>query len=63
MRTVKMIRVQSKTIILECPKHGIPYKLESSGDPINEGSWKHYYCKKCRQERMRGKDGTTAAFK
>ena len=47
---------------LKCPKHDIPFTLESSSDPVNEGAWKHYYCKKCRQERMEGKSGA-ATFK
>jgi hypothetical protein len=51
MRTAKMIQAGSKVIYLECPKHGIPYTMEASGDPIHEGTWKHFYCEKCRQER------------
>ena len=38
---------------IKCPKHGTPYKMESSKDPINEGSWRHFFCEKCRQE-LRG---------
>jgi hypothetical protein len=51
MRTAKMIQTEGKVIYLECPKHGIPYTMEASGDPIHEGTWKHFYCEKCRQER------------
>jgi hypothetical protein len=49
----------AKTIILECPRHGIPFKMEASSDPVNEGFWRHYFCERCRKERMKGKDGAT----
>jgi len=51
MRKAKVIQVKNKTIGLECPRHDIPYTMEASSDPVNEGSWKHYFCKLCRQEK------------
>ena len=59
MRTAKMIQAGSKVIYIECPRHGIPYTVEASSDPVNEGAWKHFYCQKCREERA--SDGTAAA--
>jgi hypothetical protein len=58
IRTAKMIQLRGKTIYLECPKHHIPYQMESSRDPLNEGAWKYYYCEKCREERAAGSVGS-----
>ena len=63
MRTGKLIRVRGKTIILECPKHFIPYRMESSKDPLNEGAWRYYYCEECRRERMKAKTDGRAVEK
>lgn len=58
MRTAKVIQVsvQDKTIILECPKHGIPYKVKASKNPINEGNWRHFFCERCRKEKASGQN-------
>ncbi|MFZ1991783.1 MAG: hypothetical protein WAW96_18660, partial [Alphaproteobacteria bacterium] len=48
-----------KAIIPRCPRHGVPYTMEASSDPVNEGAWKYFFCQRCREERT--KDGTAAA--
>ena len=50
--TQKMCPSSGKTIILKCPKHDVPYTMEASSDPVNEGAWKHIYCVRCREERI-----------